>query len=212
MHLGNKMKESGIYAITGPNDKVYIGSSINVHKRWTIHKNQLRNNKHHSAHLQRAWNKYGEDAFEFSMLEYITDKTLLINREQFYLDTIISEKRYNISPTAGSSLGIKRTADFKQKVSQRRKGSKHTNESRALMRISQKGNNKGKKHPKLSEYNKSVKAKTYQMLNPQGDVVTFTNMREFCRNTGLNRRTLLRVLKGDNARYQSIKGWRRYEG
>ncbi len=46
-------------------DYVYIGQSINLSKRTYQHKLSLKNNKHHCQHLQNAWNKYGEQAFEF---------------------------------------------------------------------------------------------------------------------------------------------------
>ncbi len=45
------------------NNKIYIGSAVNIKKRWHEHRNLLNNNnnnKHHSPILQNAWNKYGK--------------------------------------------------------------------------------------------------------------------------------------------------------
>ena len=58
--------QTGIYQIRNlANNKYYIGSSVDMSGRRRSHWCHLRANKHHGRHLQRAWNKYGEDAFEF---------------------------------------------------------------------------------------------------------------------------------------------------
>ena len=63
---------SGIYAIVHiETGRKYVGSAVNLTKRWNIHRHGLRNKKHHSAALQRAWDKYGEAAFSFEVLEVV---------------------------------------------------------------------------------------------------------------------------------------------
>jgi group I intron endonuclease len=47
----------------------YIGSSGNLYERWRVHKNKLRKRSHPNPKLQAAWDKYGEDAFKFELLE-----------------------------------------------------------------------------------------------------------------------------------------------
>lgn len=60
----------GIYTITCvKTGKVYVGQTGNVRRRWGGHKWDLRKGKHRNAHLQRAWNKYGADAFIFAVAE-----------------------------------------------------------------------------------------------------------------------------------------------
>ena len=51
------------------NGKAYIGQTKNKTKRRVDHFSLLRHNKHHNDYLQRAWNKYGEEAFEFNLLD-----------------------------------------------------------------------------------------------------------------------------------------------
>jgi len=64
------MAEYCTYIIRCKNAKKnYYGSTTNFKKRVKDHKYLLHRNKHHSSHLQNAWNKYGEDAFEFVILK-----------------------------------------------------------------------------------------------------------------------------------------------
>lgn len=60
----------GIYKIKNKvNGKVYIGQSIDIKRRWYAHKNELGRQVHCNSHMQKSWNKYGEENFEFSILE-----------------------------------------------------------------------------------------------------------------------------------------------
>jgi len=44
---------TGIYKIRNKqNNKVYIGSAVDIKKRWRDHKWNLKENKHHNPHLQ----------------------------------------------------------------------------------------------------------------------------------------------------------------
>jgi group I intron endonuclease len=102
------------------NNKVYIGSSIHLEKRFKEHKNSLIRESHHNKHLQRAWNKYGVDKFEFRILELVQDKNSLLKREQCWIDFKDSsdvDKGYNISPTAGNNLGMKFDIERRERMS-----------------------------------------------------------------------------------------------
>ena len=60
-------KISGIYKIVNTvNGKKYVGSAVDIKRRWQAHKLRLRKNNHHSPKLQNAWNKHGESSFTFS--------------------------------------------------------------------------------------------------------------------------------------------------
>lgn len=80
------MKVSGIYRIKNIyTRRFYIGSSVNMEKRLGEHRRTLRLGKHHSRFLQREWDKYGEDAFSFDMLEFLPPEALREN-EQWWIN------------------------------------------------------------------------------------------------------------------------------
>ena len=65
-----RLTRSGIYTITNiANGHRYVGSAVDMGRRWSQHKGSLLSNRHHSIYLQRAWNKHGENTFEFEVLE-----------------------------------------------------------------------------------------------------------------------------------------------
>lgn len=92
----------GIYKITHEaSGRYYLGSSCDVEKRWRAHRNALRRGAHHSLFLQRAWDKYGEDAFSFLVVEHVAPSADLRLREQEYLDAIRNiEDAFNVSQSA----------------------------------------------------------------------------------------------------------------
>lgn len=112
---------SGIYQIFNKvNGKRYIGSAVDLDKRWKVHKTELNRKRHHSRHLQSAWNIYGESAFVFQVIEYVENANQLIYKEQGWLKYTESYKEeygYNMSPTAGSMFGYKMPEESNQKKS-----------------------------------------------------------------------------------------------
>src|SRR5690242_8081336 len=79
-------RTSGVYQILcKPTGKIYIGSTVDLCARWNIHRIMLRRKTHHNTHLQQAWDKYGEESFEFSVLEFVKVSALL-QTEQSWID------------------------------------------------------------------------------------------------------------------------------
>lgn len=118
-----KSKDSGIYYIKSKhNNKLYVGQSIDIQARWRKHTSKLKDNKHHSIHLQNHFNKYGIEDLEFCIIEIINQndlsiedyKKLLNSREQFYMDNLGND--FNCQPIAGTSLGYKHTEETKLKL------------------------------------------------------------------------------------------------
>lgn len=132
----------GIYIIRNrESHKVYIGSAVNVKKRQGKHYSSLRVGKHFNPHLQRAWNKYGEDVFEFKVLIHCNTNDLLHYEQRVmnvYRRAIGWKMLYNIASKAGSRLGVKCSPEYCRNLSERlkgkpsaMKGKKHTLKTRA---------------------------------------------------------------------------------
>lgn len=115
---------TGVYCIRNIfNDKMYIGSSVDIKKRIKRHTTTLNNGSHHSIILQRAWDKYGPESFEFVILK-ITENTTY--EEQLYIDFIKPD--YNVSKSSTAPmLGRKHSKETKKKFSsiKRPKGKGH---------------------------------------------------------------------------------------
>ncbi|GMX64614.1 hypothetical protein Elgi_38830 [Paenibacillus elgii] len=117
-----KEKVIGIYKITNLiNNKVYIGSSINIKKRKKKHFYDLKKNNHSNSHLQNSFNQYGESAFSFDIIEYIhiKNKQLILDKEDYYIALYKSTSRtngYNLREVAGSNLGYKWSEESKLRI------------------------------------------------------------------------------------------------
>lgn len=159
------ISKGGIYKITNLiNKKIYIGSSCYIKRRWSEHKSDLNNNSHCNKHLQRAWNKYGEESFSFEIICHTLHNSHLLAVEQFYLDILTPQ--YNNLLIAGSPLGMKRPSEAieatrlknlgrkrseltKKKIGESKKGNtyslgrSHSLESRQKMSTSRIGNTNG---------------------------------------------------------------------
>lgn len=96
------VKISCIYKIANSiNGKFYIGSTKNFRSRKASHLNKLRKNKHDNIHLQRSWNKHGENSFEFCIVEETNN---LFVREQYYLDTLKPAFNIGLQACGGDNL------------------------------------------------------------------------------------------------------------
>ena len=105
----------GIYGfLCKVNNKVYIGSSDNLVKRFKEHLNNQKSN----IRLQRAISKYGLENFYFIVFEFynLSDKIVLTNLETTYLSKFKFDYLYNFKIFATSLLGYKHTNAAKEKM------------------------------------------------------------------------------------------------
>lgn len=64
------MSNVGIYAIKNTiTNQYYVGQSSNIDARFRSHKYSLNNGNHSNPSLQKSYDEYGEDNFEFMVLE-----------------------------------------------------------------------------------------------------------------------------------------------
>lgn len=128
------MRVSGIYKIQSKikPDRIYIGSSKHITKRWNEHLCTLRKNKHCSIKLQRHFNKYGESDLQFSIILGCDDSDLL-KIEQYFLDSYTTYFNTNNIVTGGA---YKMSEETRLKMSKSKMGNKnslgfkHTKETR----------------------------------------------------------------------------------
>ena len=114
VYAENKNK-SGIYILTNlTNNKCYVGSSVDLRKRFTWYYSLESIEEVASISvISRALLRYGYSGFRLDILEYCNPEQL-IKREQYYLNTIKPE--YNILRVAGSSLGYKHSEEALAKI------------------------------------------------------------------------------------------------
>lgn len=220
---------SGIYIITClPTGKIYVGSSVNISRRWRGHKNELRNGKHYNRYLQSAWNKYGEASFVFEALE-LCEPNLLQERERFWIGTLESDhRRYGFNQTRevdAPMRGKKHSLESRAKLSVALKGRKfslehrqnignalrgkpspargvkHTLERAAKLAAVHTG---AKRNPETCARIGASKERDYVVISPDGTEERIRGLRKFCRENNLSQSAMWQVAQGNQ---RTHKGW-----
>lgn len=113
-------KISGIYSITNKiNGKKYFGQTIvDVYSRRTHHKCCLKGNYHNNHHLQRAFNEYGEENFEFQLIKACKPK-YLDRFEKLYIRVYKTDDRnYGYNLDSGGNFYKRHSEETKRKISE----------------------------------------------------------------------------------------------
>lgn len=125
------LNKCGIYCIRNlVNNKVYIGKSKNIYNRIAAHINELRRkSKNENRHLINAWFKYGEDNFDYYVLEYLNlDEDLLRDRELYWIQKYNStERKYGYNLRMDSSTKMIVHQETKDKLSKTISGENNPN-------------------------------------------------------------------------------------
>lgn len=159
-------KISGIYCIENLiNGKKYIGLTNDLGRRKREHFNLLRKGEHENAHLQSAWDKYGEENFVFYVVEECAIE-LLDDKEKYYISVFHSNKdEYGYNIESGGRANQIVAQETREKLSKALKGRKFSQEhkdhiSRSLagrvvsegsiekMRLAKIGRYSGPNHPR----------------------------------------------------------------
>ena len=208
---------TGIYVIKNlENGKKYIGQSSDLLFRKKSHFSLLKLKKHRNTHLQSAWNKYGEESFEFCVIEECRQDVLDV-REQAWISYYQStDPKYGYNKKEGGHTLAFHTEETKAKMSQACTGRHHSIETKLRISEGHKGQIpwiKGKHHSaeakqKISEASKRKvisdetrlrmsKAQTgKQMLTLRGKPLSEETRRKIsAANTGKHhsRETLLKL-------------------
>ena len=132
-------KITGIYKIENKiNNKKYIGQSKNIHRRWKQHKHYLNKNQHENQYLQSAWNKYGENSFNFEII-CKCNEVELNQWEEYYIN------KYDTFSDRNKGYNLQSGGDYKQlsnevckKISQKNSGKNHHGYGKLLTTTHQK--------------------------------------------------------------------------
>ena len=116
--------DKGIYEIRcHNNNKVYIGSASSKRgliARYWNHIEDLHRGNHHNISLQRAWDKYGDQSFSFSALEYFTNsatKKEIWAKEQEYLSSLKTPRfNFKLIAQGGSREGTSKLSDYRDLI------------------------------------------------------------------------------------------------
>jgi hypothetical protein len=171
---------SGIYIIVNTiNKKCYIGSAVSIKQRFTQHRRLLRQNRHFNIHLQASWNKYGEQAFKFELLER-GPVNELVKAEQYWIDFLEvtnPKKGYNKRAIASTNLGIKASEETRKKLSLAHIGYKRSPEAQAKISAAQR--------------------KAVVQIDYDGNVVaTYQSLQEAVKTTGVYSQGISMCLNG----------------
>ncbi len=218
-------KSSGVYQIRCmPTGQMYIGSTVELQKRWSRHRCNLRKGEHQNFYLQQAWDKYGEVNFEFSVLELASESDLL-RVEQAWIDKTGCADRgvgFNISPVAGSTGDLFAQVwegfvdpDGNEVTITNLHGfcRQHELDFPSMHRLAM-GKSKLKSYKGWTHKN-SVRqrdyVKTYDgFIAPNGHRIgPITNLAAFCREHGLDNTHMVAVARG---RICSHRGWTHEDG
>ena len=142
---------TGVYQIVcRENGKKYIGSSFcSIERRFKAHLKMLQSGNHHAIHLQRCFDKYGEESLLFQVIEFTgKDKQTVEELEQQYINAVNACDLLLNSSTkvSGSSVGNRGAL----------KGRKLSDERKAQMSEQMTGRKQGPYSPITEEHRRKL--------------------------------------------------------
>ena len=121
----------GIYIVTGPKGRQYVGHAVDISRRWKAHRSALRRKaKYYHRRFVNDWHYYGEESFSFSTLE-VCEEPQLVGRENFWLG--LMKPFYNLDHEVSGVAGGRRGEESKRRMSEAAKLRFEDLEERALM-------------------------------------------------------------------------------
>jgi group I intron endonuclease len=185
------------------NGHFYVGSTVDSRKRFWAHRKDLRLNRHACIHLQRAWNKHGEDCFKFEVVQQLSSKEELFPAEQKLLDENFGKEHcYNTAKFADAPMRdasdvlrarlAEKMKHWHEHNPHPRLGATHTQETLSLMSANRKGKGAGLEHyrygktvseevrKKIGDTQRGVK-KAERFYTPEGLIRAQENMRRNAR-------------------------------
>lgn len=163
---------NGIYGLfCKDNSKWYIGMTRQIDGfmgRWENHRTLLRNGNHDNKYLQNTYNKYGSGAFSFKVLEIMDMNDVEMGKREW----IWIEKLQAMHYQNGFNL------DERDRYKSR----------------------------KIIDRNAFIdKRKTFQLINPNGEIITATGINNFALLNNMKNSCLCNLLNGKLRSYKGYK-------
>lgn len=78
--------------VNSQNGRIYVGETMRGELRWRDHLSYLRCGNHSNSNLQADFNKFGEEAFEWSTIKELPkDRDVLLKEEKLHINSLIAE-------------------------------------------------------------------------------------------------------------------------
>jgi len=199
----------GIYKITSPTRKIYIGQSVNIKRRFESY---LRCDCKGQTKIYNSLKKYGSDRHTFEVIT-LCDISDLNEKEAYYI------KLYNSNKSNGLNCNVPRYLNNAGYLSEETKikmslaqtgntkwlGKKHTEETKLKMSLSAKKKPKSKETClKISLAKKGINPKHWVETHPSAKIVLNTSngifyksLKEASLSYNFNYNTLKSYLNGD---------------
>lgn len=165
----------GVYKITSPTGKIYVGQSVDIKSRWSIYR--LMHCKNQSI-LYKSFKKHGVKSHKFEVIEECSVE-MLNERERYYQDLFdcIGPNGLNCKLTAtneksgyysehtknkmrasmmGKNKGVKQSPEFIKKRTQANVGKKRTQEFKSWLSDFRKGEKNPMYGKKIQESSKQL--------------------------------------------------------
>ena len=214
-----------IYLLTNKvNNKVYVGVTNNYKKRMREHKGTYNDFLISKAIKKHGWNNFNSQILlETEDCEYAYNVAESSFIKQYQSNNI--KQGYNLTEGGQGTLGFSPTSETRQKMRDKKLGKKLTPEHIKKISESNKNRvvtestrqkiskaNKGKKPwlgKKLTKEHKEIlselKAKNWQLLSPDNEIINIHNMRKFCLDNNLHHSAITRVLQGKQSHHKKWK-------
>jgi len=117
----------GIYKITSPTNRIYIGQSRNIKKRLSNYKQNWFLESGRQPRLRNSLKKYGADAHKFEIIEICNVNELDI-KERFYQEKydVLSKSGLNCVLISDENKPHIRSSETREKISKSNKGKVHS--------------------------------------------------------------------------------------